>query len=191
MLPALQSPASPDADLVVVDFYIEICVDHSAKKVGREIRPTFRKFSVADPDPASGREIPACANAISVPATIPPAALASVPMTVMPTTIVPIPMSGVAVASMTVPSMSVPMAGAPVPPMTATAMTMTVTAMTMTTMTMTTMTMTAMTVTTAFGEHFRWQHQRGYNSKNQRNFAKHFVILPLVTGCLEGLTGFT
>jgi len=191
LLPALQSPASPDADLVVVDFYIEICVDHSAKKVGREIRPTFRKFSVADPDPASGREIPACANAISVPATIPPAALASVPMTVMPTTIVPIPMSGVAVASMTVPSMSVPMAGAPVPPMTATAMTMTVTAMTMTTMTMTTMTMTAMTVTTAFGEHFRWQHQRGYNSKNQRNFAKHFVILPLVTGCLEGLTGFT
>jgi len=169
LLPALQSPASPDADLVVVDFYIEICVDHSAKKVGREIRPTFRKFSVADPDPASGREIPACANAISVPATIPPAALASVPMTVMPTTIVPIPMSGVAVASMTVPSMSVPMAGAPVPPMTA----------------------TAMTVTTAFGEHFRWQHQRGYNSKNQRNFAKHFVILPLVTGCLEGLTGFT
>jgi len=191
LLPALQSPASPDDDLVVVDFYIEICVDHSAKKVGREIRPTFRKFSVADPDPASGREIPACANAISVPATIPPAALASVPMTVMPTTIVPIPMSGVAVASMTVPSMSVPMAGAPVPPMTATAMTMTVTAMTMTTMTMTTMTMTAMTVTTAFGEHFRWQHQRGYNSKNQRNFAKHFVILPLVTGCLEGLTGFT
>jgi len=53
------------------------------------------------------------------------------------------------------------------------------------------MTATAMTVTTAFGEHFRWQHQRGYNSKNQRNFAKHFVILPLVTGCLEGLTGFT
>ncbi|MGA8688598.1 MAG: hypothetical protein WB662_01490, partial [Methyloceanibacter sp.] len=87
-----------------MDFYIEICVGYSAKKVGREIRPTFRKFSVADPDPASGREIPACANAISVPATIPPAALASVPMTVMPTTIVPIPMSGVAVASMTVPS---------------------------------------------------------------------------------------
>jgi hypothetical protein len=48
--------------------------------------------SVADPDPARGREAPTCAYAILVPATVPVAAMARVPTTVMPTTIVPMPM---------------------------------------------------------------------------------------------------
>jgi hypothetical protein len=100
-----------------------------------------RSLSVADPDPARGREAPTCAYAIIVPATVPIAAMARVPMTVMPTTIVPMPMMLAATV------MNAAM-------MTAAMMTAMMTAA-----------MMFATVATAMpSKSFGWQHQRAHNS---------------------------
>src|SRR6478752_5644536 len=72
----------------------------AAAERGWPRQPLFYYCSVtANPNPTSGCETPTGANAISVPATVPIAAISGVPMTVVPTTIMSMPMTTVMVAT--------------------------------------------------------------------------------------------
>ena len=81
----------PTEAIAAKTYDIAVWADRRGRMVLGRLRSAL-SLSVADPDPARGREAPTCAYAIIVPATVPIAAMARVPMTVMPTTIVPMPM---------------------------------------------------------------------------------------------------